>query len=173
MDQGGSPQIDLPDITTPPKQLSLIISQPDQLTSNQLTQYIATSTQSPGYLASYRTEQWYRRVYPLSLLVLILFALSQGMQTHRRSAVAGLGMCIGVILLFTVATGIFMAMGRHGRLPPLVAASATEVIFGAVGLWLLAVNNGWWWQLRELWKDWYEADDEPAKPKPALKIKSS
>ena len=156
--------LDLPDIVTPPKQLSLIISQPEQLTTSQLGQYIATSTQSPEHLAGYRTEWWYRQVYPLSLLVLILFALSQGMHTDRRSAVAGLGVAIVVLLAFTVSTGGFMAMGKHGRLPPLVAACATEVIFGGIGLYLLAINNGWWWQLRELWKEWYEADDDEKKP---------
>jgi LPS export ABC transporter permease LptG len=161
-DQKTFATLDLPDVTTPPKDLSLIISQPEQLTNTELVRYIDSSTQSPAYLASYRTEWWYRQIYPFSLFVLILFALSQGMRTDRRSAVAGLGMAIAVLLLFTMATGGFMAMGRHDRLPPLVAASATEVIFGAVGIYLLAANNGWWWQLRELWKQWYESDDGPA-----------
>jgi lipopolysaccharide export system permease protein len=157
--------LDLPDVTTPPKQLSLIISQPDQLTNKQLSQYIADDTGSADHLAGYRTEQWYRRFYPLSLLVLVMFALSQGTRTDRRSAVAGLGLAIAVFIGFTIVTGFFMAMGRHNRLPPTVAASAAEVIFGLVGLYLLAVNNGWWWQLHELWKDWYESDDDDEEPR--------
>jgi lipopolysaccharide export system permease protein len=152
--------LDLPDITTPPKQLSLIISQPEQLTVPELERYLATSTQSADYLANYKTEWWYRRIYPVTVLVLILFALSQGMRTDRRSAVAGLGMAILVLIGFTALTGICMAMGRHGRLSPPVAASMTDFVFGVVGLYLLALNNGWFWQLRELWKNWYEADDE-------------
>jgi len=49
---------------------------------------------------------------------------------------------------------IFMAAGRFNRLPPFVAVIATEVIFGAIGLHLLALSNGWWWQLLEVGKRW-------------------
>jgi lipopolysaccharide export system permease protein len=171
-DQKILPTLDLPDITTPPKQLSLIISQPEQLTTPQLSQYIATSTQSPEYIAKFRTEWWRRQLYPLSVLVLILFALSQGTRTDRRSAVAGLGMAIAVLLGFTMLTGIFMAMGRNNRLPPVVAASAAEVIFGVLGLYLLAVSYGWFWQVRVLWKKfmaWYNEDDSLPEPPPKSK----
>jgi lipopolysaccharide export system permease protein len=167
--------VDLSDVTTPPKQMSLIISQPEQLTTPQLAQYIATSTQSPAYIAKFRTEWWRRQLYPFSLLILILFALSQGTRTDRRSAVAGLGMAIVVLVGFTMSTAIFMAMGRNNRLPPVVAASAAEVIFGLIGLYLLAVNNGWFWQLRELWKKfmaWYESDDDDL-PEPPPKSKKA
>ncbi|MEI9999681.1 MAG: LptF/LptG family permease [Verrucomicrobiota bacterium] len=58
-------QIDLQEVTTPPKQLSLIVSQPEQLTVEQLAQYIDTSTSSTENLAKYRTEWWYRILYPV------------------------------------------------------------------------------------------------------------
>jgi lipopolysaccharide export system permease protein len=167
LDQKTYPELDLPDVTTPPKQLSLIVSQPEQLTMGQLSQYIATSTQSSDHVAQYRTEWWYRVIYPFSILVLILFALIQGARTDRRSAIAGVGVAIVVLLFFTMAMSIFMAMGRANRLPPFLAASATEVIFGLIGLHLLAISNGWYWQLHELWKQWYtlltvDEDETPA-----------
>jgi lipopolysaccharide export system permease protein len=156
-------ELDLPDITTPPRQLSLIVSQPDQLTISQLSQYIDTSSQSPEHLAGYRTEWWYRVLYPFSILVLLLFPLIQGARHDRRSAIAGVGVAILVLLLFTMAMSVFMAMGRFDRLPPFIAAVATEAIFGAIGLYLLASSNGWWWQLYEWWKKWYgEDEEEPA-----------
>jgi lipopolysaccharide export system permease protein len=153
-------ELDLPDMTTPPHQLSLIVSQPEQLTLGQLGQYLETSSQSPEYLARYRTEWWYRVFYPFSILSLIFFALIQGARHDRRSAVAGVGVAIVVLLGFTMAMSVFMAMGRFGRLPPFIAAVATEAIFGAIGLYLLALANGWWWQLLEWWRNWYEEDDE-------------
>jgi lipopolysaccharide export system permease protein len=146
--------LDLPDITTPPRQLSLIISQPDQLTLAQLSQYIATSTSSQDNLAKYRTEWWYRLLYPFSLIVLMLFALLQGARTERRNAVAGVFGVILVLLAYVMVMNIFMAAGRFNRLPPFVAVIATEVIFGAIGLHLLALSNGWWWQLLEAGRRW-------------------
>jgi lipopolysaccharide export system permease protein len=147
-------ELDLPDVTTPPKQLSLIVSQPEQLTVAQLSQYIATSTSSEDNLAKYRTEWWYRVLYPFSLIVLMLFALLQGARADRRNAAAGVIWIIVVLFLYIVFMNIFMAAGRFNRLPPFVAAIASEVIFGAVGLYLLAVSNGWGWQLLEVGKRW-------------------
>ena len=139
--------LDLPDLTTPPQQLSLIISQPPQLTLTQLSHYIETSTSTPENLAKYRTEWWYRVLYPFSIIVLLLFALLQGLRTDRRSAVAGVVGAIIVLVLYMIVMSIFMTAGQYGRLPPFIAAIATQVIFGAIGLHLFAVNNGWWWQL--------------------------
>jgi hypothetical protein len=53
-----------------------------------------------------------------------------------------------------MVTNVFMAAGRFNRLPPFLAVIATEVIFGAVGLHLLALSNGWWWQLLEVGRRW-------------------
>jgi lipopolysaccharide export system permease protein len=153
-------ELDLPDITTPPRTLSLIVSQPEQLTLSQLSQYIATSSSSPEGLAAYRTEWWYRIFYPFSILVLMLFALIQGARTDRRSALAGVGLAIIVVIAFTMVRAGVMAMGDHNRLPPFIAAIAPEVIFGLIGLHLLAMTNGWWWQLHEAWKNWYGEEEE-------------
>jgi len=155
-------ELDLPDITTPPKQLSLIISQPNQLTLGQLSEYIRTSTTSAENLAKYRTEWWYRVLSPLSLIVLMLYALLQGARSERRSAVAGVFWIIVVFLIYTMVMNVFMAAGSNNRLPPFVAVIAAEVIFGALGLHLLAISNGWWRQLLEFWKQWYmEPDEDP------------
>lgn len=150
-------ELDLPDITTPPKQLSLIISQPEQLTVSQLSQYIASSTSTPEHLAGYRTEWWYRVLYPFSLIILMLYGLLQGTRTDRRSAAAGVFAAIFVLLAYTMVMNIFLAAGKFNRISPFLAVTATQMIFGAIGLYLLANNNGWWWQLRELWKEWQAA----------------
>jgi lipopolysaccharide export system permease protein len=150
-------ELDLPDITTPPKQLSLIISQPEQLTVSQLSQYIATSTSTPEHLASYRTEWWYRILYPFSLIILMLYGLLQGTRTDRGSAVVGVVVAILVLFGYTVIMNVFLAAGKNYRISPFLAVAATQMIFGAIGLYLLASNNGWWWQLRELWKEWQAA----------------
>jgi lipopolysaccharide export system permease protein len=142
------------DISTPPQQLSLIVSQPEQLSLSQLSDYIANSTSSPENLAKYRTEWWYRVLYPFSLIVLMLFALLQGTRTDRRGAAGGVIWIIVVLLLYIVFTNIFIVAGRTNHLPPFVAVIATEAIFGAIGLYLLALSNGWWWQLLEAAKRW-------------------
>jgi len=163
-DQKTYEELDLPDVTTPPQQFSLIVAQPEQLSVSQLSDYIATSTAKEETLAKYRTEWWYRVLYPLSLIVLMLFALLQGARTDRRGAATGVIWIIIVLLLYIVFMNIFIVAGRTNHLPPFVAVIATEVIFGAIGLHLLALSNGWWWQLLEAGKRWQAiwAEDVPA-----------
>ena len=140
------------DITTPPRQLSLIVSQPEQLTFSQLAMYIRTSTATQAHLAGYRTEWWYRIIHPFSLVVLLLFALSHGLRTDRRSAVAGVVGAILILIAYILFMSVFMTAGRYSHLPPFVAVVATPLIFGLYGLHRLAVANGWWWQVWEAWQ---------------------
>lgn len=142
------------DITTPPKQISLVISPPDELTVSQLSQYIATSTSTHENLAKYRTEWWYRMLYPLSLIVLMLFGLLQGARMDRRDAAAGVFKTILVLVGYLVVLNLVLQMGNHAKLPPFVAAIATQVVFGIVGLSLLTVKYGWGWQLLDLARQW-------------------
>jgi lipopolysaccharide export system permease protein len=158
---GGSPEgqekfeeFDLADVTTPPRQLSLIMSRPEDLTVSQLAEYIATSTQTPDRIAEYRTEWWYRMLYPFSVLILMLFALVQSGRGDRRSPAAGIGIAIAVLVGYSVFMSVFMAAGKNNRLPPFVAVSFTEILFAAVALHWLAVNNGWYWQVQEWYAAW-------------------
>ena len=144
--------LDLNTVTTPPAQFALIGTPAEQLTVQQLGQYIETSTASQAHLASYRTEWWYRVLYPLSLIILMLFALLQGTRSDRRSPVAGIVWTIIVLVAYILLMNGFRTLGNHDRLPPFFSIIAMELVFGAVGLHLLALNNGWWWQLRDVWK---------------------
>jgi lipopolysaccharide export system permease protein len=154
-DQKSYEELDLPDVTTPPRELSLIVSQPEQLTLSQLDDYLATSTQTPEYLERYRTEWWYRVIYPFSILVLMLYALLQGARSDRRSPVAGIGLTVLVLIVFTMSVNaVFLPAGRYGRLPPFVAVTFPEVFFAAIALHWLALKNGWYWQVREWYVKW-------------------
>ncbi len=144
--------LDLPGITTPPKQLSLVISQPDQLTLSQLSQYIATSTTTEEHLAGYKTEWWYRVLYPFSLIVFMLYALLQGARTNRRTAVAGVFGTVILLVLFTFSMNLFLAAGKFNRMSPFWAVATTEIFFGVLGLYLFLVSTGWWWQVSQWWK---------------------
>jgi lipopolysaccharide export system permease protein len=153
------------DVGTPPQQLALIGEVPEQMTVSQLSQYVATSTASPEHLAAYRTEWWYRWLYPFSLIIMMLFALLQGTRSDRRSPVVGVVWAIIALIVYTVMMYGFIALGKHDRLSPFFSVIAMQVLFGAIALHLLAINNGWWWQLLEAGKklkaQWIEDRDQP------------
>jgi lipopolysaccharide export system permease protein len=146
------------DVATPPSQISLVISEPEQLTVSRLSQYIDSNEGTTAHLAKFRTEWWYRMLYPFSLVVLMFFGLLQGTRTDRRTAAAGVFWIVVVLIAYVAVTNVFLTAGRFDRLPPFVAAIATEVIFGAIGLGLLVWQNGWWWQVWEVWRRWRAAE---------------
>jgi LPS export ABC transporter permease LptG len=154
------------DITTPPKQISLGVSPPEEMTVSELVQYIGTSTATQENLAKFRTEWWNRMLYPLSLFVLTLYGLMQGARIERRGAAAGVFKTILLLFFYITVSNLVLGMGSNNKLPPFVAAVATPVVFGIVGLWLLAGQYGWWWQMVEFARGWVgkrQAENEPAK----------
>jgi lipopolysaccharide export system permease protein len=154
------------DITTPPKEISLVVSQPEQLTVSQLSQYIATSTSTEENLARFRTEWWYRMLDPLSLIVLMFFGLLQGARTDRRDAASGVFKTILLLMFFLVVSNLVRQMGDHDKLPPFVAAIATQAVFGVVGLSLLAWKYGWWWQVLAAGRQWWAERADKESPRP-------
>ena len=155
LDQKTFEVLDLNEITTPPGQFALIGALPEQLTVQQLGQYIDTSTASQTHLAGYRTEWWYRVLYPFSLIVLVLFALLQGTRSDRRSPVAGIVWTILVLIAYILLMNGFRTLGNHDRLPPFFSIIAMEVVFGGVGIYLLAMSNGWGWQVLDAGRRWW------------------
>jgi lipopolysaccharide export LptBFGC system permease protein LptF len=93
-------------------------------------------------------------LYPFSLIVLMLFALFHGTRADRRSPVVGIVWSIVILIAYILLINGFITLGKHNRLPPFISVIAIEVIFGAIGLHLLALSNGWWWQLLEVGKRW-------------------
>ncbi len=99
----------MPDINTPPQQF--VVSEPEQMSLSELSEYISSSTASPEHLAAYRTEWWYRVMYPFSLIILMLFALLQGTRTDRRSPVVGIVWAIVALIAYTLLMNGFMTLG--------------------------------------------------------------
>ena len=50
-------------------------------------------------------------IYPFSVLVLMLYALLQGARSDRRSPVAGIGITIAVLIVFTIALNLVFHAG--------------------------------------------------------------
>jgi lipopolysaccharide export LptBFGC system permease protein LptF len=135
------------DSTTPPSQMVLVNTTPDQLSFHELGEYIET-VQTAAKMAQYRTEWWYRIFYPSSLVVLLLFSLSFGTQTGRKSALTPVVWCIVVFLAYFALVQLFRATGQSNRINPVVAASAVEGAFALLGVVLLAQRIGWFREIR-------------------------
>ena len=88
-------------------------------------------------LASFRTNWWHIFVEPLACFTLLLVAAPLGIVYSRRGAMAGVTGAIGIFAFMYIMNATFLAMGQSNRLPPILAASITNIVVGGIGLTLL------------------------------------
>ena len=80
--------------------------------------------------------------YAFSPLILLLLGLPFVMNTRRRGAFMGIGVCLLLSLAFFCCTLIFQRMGAQGVfVTPLLAAWLPVLGFGALGLVLFEVTS--------------------------------
>lgn len=69
--------------------------------------------------------------YPFSNLIILLVGLPFGLMTKRRKGItfAALGLCLIIGFFYYVFNAVFLALGKSGNLPPVLAAWATNIAF--------------------------------------------
>ena len=66
-----------------------------------------------------------------------LLAVPFAVSTGRRGALYGIGVGIVFAISYWLIMTVFFALGTGGVLPPLLAAWAPNILFGAAGLYLI------------------------------------
>lgn len=75
---------------------------------------------------------------PMTCVVFGAFAIPLGIRPHRTSTSIGLGLSLLFILLYYVLMTVGMVAGETGALDPWAAAWMPNLLFGAVGVYLVA-----------------------------------
>jgi lipopolysaccharide export LptBFGC system permease protein LptF len=88
-------------------------------------------------LAPFRTYLAHRWALPWSCLVVVFIAAPLGIVFSRRGVLAGVASSIFIFFGMIFLTNLFLALGKGGRINPLVAAWFPNAFFGIVGLVLL------------------------------------
>ncbi len=123
---------------TPPKQLALLQAKPEELNFLEIMRFLKqTTNRSERALAPYRTELFQQIAEAFIPLVLLLFAFCCCGNETRRNPAAGVFNAIFILMAYYFVMNFFLAMGSSGRLPSLLSAMLTPVIFTGIGLWIL------------------------------------
>lgn len=95
-------------------------------------------TRGTGVLVDMQLEKYKRFVYPLSAYILTLM----GVSLSSRKVRGGIGLPLGIGIFLSFAYILFIQFSNmfalKGGLPPLIAVLIPNIIFGIVGLYLLA-----------------------------------
>ena len=111
------------------------------LTRPNLSTFICGAVLSgqEGYSALRYQVDWHLRLaFPLTGTILALLGLGIAMHLGHRGGIAiGVGIGIMVTGLYLTAIQVGGSLGTAGILPPYLAVWSSNVLFGALGLWLL------------------------------------
>ncbi len=110
---------------------------PSQMNYGQLRTYIA-DLRASGYDVREDEVALHRKVaFPFVTLVMTLIGVPFAVTTGRRGALYGVGVGIVLALVYWTMISVFAAFGAGGAMPPLLAAWAPNLLFGAAAVYLL------------------------------------
>lgn len=79
----------------------------------------------------------YKIAFPFVTLVVMLIGAPLALRTRRGSAMLGIGMSLGVVLLYYGVHSICLALGKGGVLPPVFSAWFSNALFAGAGIYLI------------------------------------
>lgn len=85
----------------------------------------------------YLTHRHYRFALPFTCLITVLLATPLAIHFSRRGAGGGIFLAVVLSFLMMLTSTIILALGESGHLPPALAAWLPNLIFGAIGAFLL------------------------------------
>jgi len=86
-------------------------------------------------------NRWFKLTLPLMCLVFAICSPPLTLRFARTGAFTGVLLSIVVVFVGWNTMLLLKAVGLGGYLPPLLAAVATPILFAALGVWLLRVQE--------------------------------
>jgi LPS export ABC transporter permease LptG len=109
----------------------------DTLGFAELRAHIA-SLEALGFDTVPLQVQLHRKLaFPAVGLIMTLLGIPFSFTVARRGALYGIGASVVIAIVYWACLGIFEALGNNALLPPLLAAWAPNLLFGAAGLYLM------------------------------------
>lgn len=111
---------------------------PREMGSRELRQYISVFREAGADVMPMLVEYHFKFALPLAPLVATLLAAPLSIRFATRGSVAGILLAFALAFAYQVLMSWAKILGQSGVLPAALAAWSQNVIFGALGLWLIA-----------------------------------
>lgn len=145
--------LDAPFLKETPADLVAAMRTPQELPWLELHQFINSRNPHAAIrMAPFRTEYYFRLLYPLISTVLCAFAFSLAITHARQARAAALFWCILVLFSMMIWMKLSVAFGNGLILPSWFAAGNGLFFFGVGALYFFAWKVGWLWDLADLLK---------------------
>jgi lipopolysaccharide export system permease protein len=130
-----------PDLAEKPADFAKPDENPDEMNYWQLSNYIRRARESGRRVSKYLVDRHLKISYPLSSVIVLLIGTSLAGSVRRMSPALGFGLSLLLTFAFFGIVRAGQALGTSEALPPALAAWAGNLVFGGLGVALLAKVN--------------------------------
>jgi lipopolysaccharide export system permease protein len=121
-----------------PFRLSSANVQAEFLSLPELREYLHFNADFPAtLLAPFRTHLQYRLALPWTCLVVVCIAAPLGIGYSRRGVLSSVAAAVILVFSMNFLVHLFLALGEGDRVPAWIAAWTPNILFAAIGLYLL------------------------------------
>ena len=114
---------------------------PYEMTADELAHLAATLAETGQPTHALRTHWHFKYAIPVACLVFALIAAPLADRYAHLGSFTGLTIAIVLVFLYNGVRSWGLALGLAGTIPPMPAAWAQNIIFGALGLYLLLTRR--------------------------------
>ena len=111
---------------------------PQEMRFNELSRFIVSLERSGGDANLLRVERMLKIAIPVTCLVIALFGAPLATSSQRGGTAYGIGVSLATTITFLMLVQLTKAVGGKALLPPDLAAWLPNILFGLVGVVLLA-----------------------------------
>jgi lipopolysaccharide export system permease protein len=111
---------------------------PEQMNWLELRAHVEKLRASGARIASYLVDLHMKLAFPLICLVVVMIGGALATQLRMQSAALGFGLSVAIAFLYYGVMRAGQALGHNGALPPYLAAWLGDLVFGTVGVVMLA-----------------------------------
>ncbi len=112
-----------------------------EMDSRELSSEISSLSKVGGSVNSLKTDLFMKYSVPLTPLIFALIGIPLSIPGLKSGRTWGIILTIVVMFTFYVFASVFRSLGRGGLMPPLLAAWFPQLLFGTMGLGLLAYER--------------------------------
>jgi lipopolysaccharide export system permease protein len=121
-----------------PKALMASSKVPDEMTFAELGAFIRSLERSGSDVGALKVGRMLKIAIPATCLIIMLFGAPLATSTQRGGTAFGVGISLGTTVIFLMLVQLTQAIGSKGLVPPNLAAWLPGLLFGIVGVVLLA-----------------------------------
>ena len=125
-------------MTESPVQLMASSKAPSDMGYEELGRYIKALERSGSDVNVLRVDRALKLAIPVTCLIIALFGAPLATSNHRGGAAYGIGLSLGTTVVFLIMIQLTKAVGGKGVFSPEMAAWVPNIVFGILGLIMLA-----------------------------------